>query len=180
MSLMLIDTQTVQQPLQLAATDRARDLFLFVRPAKTALLQPTVEEPEAVVIPAQYLQLVASLVAKDKEAVRERVEFERILHDRRESVDGFAHVGGAAGKIYLSRSEGINPRVESLVVGRQHAFGSNAETTARNRSGLNPGAISIDAKPTRTVNTASTETHASDNGEGETDTGSQSKDFETG
>ena len=91
-------------------------------------------------VPDENLELVAPLVAEYEQARIEGIELERIRHDRGQAVDGFAHVGGAAGQVNANR-----------VARGQHYSGSSAETTARSNAASKPEATSIVAQPTRTV-----------------------------
>lgn len=112
--------------MQLAAGNGDRSLVAG-RPLKRSALDPPIQQPEAVVIPEQHFELVALAVAKHKEAGRERIQAEALLHERGEGVDGLAQIYGAASQINVL---GIRDR--------QHgAAPASACTTSRSNWGRN-------------------------------------------
>ena len=64
MRLSLLQGESVEEPAQFPTGDLAGAGAVVRRPAESASLQAAVEEPEAVVLPEQYLQLVALAIAE--------------------------------------------------------------------------------------------------------------------
>ena len=97
----LLQSQAVQQPLQLPARySHGRLITGLLWPLELPAIQAAIVEPEAVMVPVQYLELVATPVTEDEEAAAEQVQIEAVLYYRGETVYGFAKVGSAAGEIH--------------------------------------------------------------------------------
>lgn len=77
------------------------------RPLELSLLQTAVVQPEPVEAPVQYLELVAIVVAKDKQAFRKGIELKAFCDQYRQSVDGLPQIRDTCGQ--------IDPAVDSLV-----------------------------------------------------------------
>ena len=90
MCLLLLQCQTVEQPLQLPPGDGECLLLSAVGPTEMSFLQSSIVEPEAVVIPMQDLEFVAISIAEDEEAVGEQILLEDLADECSQAVDGFA------------------------------------------------------------------------------------------
>ena len=74
------DIQPFKEPCQLPVTDLNRSGFLCIWPPESLALQTAVEEPEAVIVPVENLDLVAQSIAKNKQMAGERIGFQHIHH----------------------------------------------------------------------------------------------------
>ena len=120
MGLALLQAQAVEEPLELAsANDYALLPWLFW-PLEATAHQSSVVEPEAIVVPGEDLDFVASSVAEDEEAACEEILLVNMGDDGGETVDRFAHIGSSAGEVNASG-----------VVSAQHEGVASAPTTAR-------------------------------------------------
>jgi len=61
--------------------------------------QTLVVNPEPAESPLQDFNFVTLSIAKDKQARRKGIQFEGLLHQGRESVDGLAHVRRSGGEV---------------------------------------------------------------------------------
>src|SRR5690606_19240944 len=136
MRLPLLHLQPVEQPLKLpsALPQRPRPLR---RPSKPPALQAAIVQPKPVVVPKEDLELVPPPIAKDKKTWRERVQVERLAHQRRKPVDRAPQIGASHGEVDVLHATDA-----------QHAALSAFTTQARS-SGSNPRRTSIDARPMR-------------------------------
>ena len=101
MRLLLLDCQSIQQPLQLPASDAQRAVGLRCRPFEASSFEPPVVEPETVVIPAQNLQFVALPVTKHEPLVRERIQLKHGAYQCREPINGFPQVCCTRSQVHL-------------------------------------------------------------------------------
>ncbi len=124
MGLLLLQRKAVEQPLKLSSIYGQGLTRGIIRPPEAPLLQTTIVEPEAVVVPTQNLEFVTIPIAEYEETFVENIQFEGMGYDGRQSVDGFSHVGSAAGDV-----DGCFLKVV------QHGFAPSARTTARRWSG---------------------------------------------
>jgi len=137
MRLLLLQCQTVEQPLQLPPGDGECLLLRAIGPAEVSFLQSSIVEPEAVVIPVKDLEFVAISVAEDEEAIGEQILLEDLADDCSQAIDGFAQIGASTGEIDRDTFCGV-----------QH---ESAFTTARSIAGSKSGLSSIAAPAMRTV-----------------------------
>lgn len=99
MRLLLLQSQAIQEPLQLPTTDGAGPIGGMFWPAKASSLQSAIVEPEAVMIPVEDLELVSSSIAEDEEAVAEEVGFEDLADECSQAVDRLSQIGAATGEV---------------------------------------------------------------------------------
>ena len=59
------------------------------------------KRPEAVVVPEQDLEFVASAVAKYEQAGTKGIQFKAVSHQSGQAIHRLARVGGAAGQVNL-------------------------------------------------------------------------------
>jgi hypothetical protein len=86
----LLQVQAIDKPAQLTRRDCQTLLVVGIPgPMELALLQAPVMQPEAIGIPLQNLELVASPVAEDEPIRAHRIKFERLSHQRRRPLIDF-------------------------------------------------------------------------------------------
>ena len=94
--------ESIEEPAELLRGD-VHDLGHPFGPAESMLLQTLVPEAEAVAIPVQHLDGVASAIAEDEEVPGERVQIKDALDRHAQPVDTGPHVRSAGGKVDLGR-----------------------------------------------------------------------------
>ena len=126
----LPNIESLQQPVQLAAF-YAEHLVSTLGPNKPVPLQPLLPEAKTVAVPVKDFDHVAAAVAEGKQVPAEGLQRQVHLHQQAQSVDGFAHVGGAH-------------REEDLQMLRNHHWiPRSAVTTCCSVGGSNPGETSM-------------------------------------
>ncbi len=95
---LLLDGEAFHEPAELLRRD-APGFGRIARPLEAAALEPLVDEQEAISLPQEPLDAVSAPAAEEKERAREGIHPELLLDDGGEAVDGFPHVGAAAGEI---------------------------------------------------------------------------------
>ena len=78
-----LDVQPVKQPVKLGFGDGVGITLDVLRKSEFTFLDSLVKQTEAVLIPVEYLDLVAVTVVKNEHRIRKRVKPELLLHDRR-------------------------------------------------------------------------------------------------
>ena len=78
-----LDVQPVKQPVKLGFGDGVGITFDVMRKSEFTFFNSLVKQTEAVLVPVQYLDLVAVSVVENEHRVRKRVKPELLLHDRR-------------------------------------------------------------------------------------------------
>ena len=78
-----LDVQPVKQPVKFVFGDGVGITLDVLRKSEFTFLDSLVKQTEAVLIPVEYLDLVAVAVVKNEHRVRKRVKPELLLHDRR-------------------------------------------------------------------------------------------------
>ena len=90
-SLRLVHLQPLHQPTILLRRQLPR--FVFAAwPLIYTLLQPLIQQQEAVTFPVQRLDAVTPPAAEQKQCVCERIQPELLLHEPRETVDAAAEI----------------------------------------------------------------------------------------
>ena len=79
----LLDMQPIQKPVKLGFGDGVGITLDVLRKSEFTFLHSLVKQAEAVLVPVQYLDLVAVSVVENEHRVRKRVKPELLLHDRR-------------------------------------------------------------------------------------------------
>ncbi len=113
MRLPLAQGKSIQQPAQLTAGDRYR-LSIAGWPLERPAFKTAVEEPEAVMLPVQDLELVAVTIAEHEQARGEGIKPESFLHERRQTVNGFSQIGEAACQIDPINLDGVQHKAWSV------------------------------------------------------------------
>jgi hypothetical protein len=90
MGLLLLDFESIEEPLKLPARDGLGFLVFLLWPAEAPALQASVVEPETVVIPGEDLEFVPVFVAEDEEALAEEIQREDLTDDCGQAVDGLS------------------------------------------------------------------------------------------
>ena len=78
-----LDMKTMQKPVKLGFGDGVGITLDVLRKSEFTFLDSLVKQTEAVLIPVEYLDLVAVAVVKNEHRVRKRVKPELLLHNRR-------------------------------------------------------------------------------------------------
>ena len=99
----LLQIQAIQKPHELPVGNGLRERVRGARPLEPAPLESAIVKPEAVMVPAQQLELISFFVAEDEPGFGEGIEIEGELHNGRKTVDRLAHVGRAAGDVNIAR-----------------------------------------------------------------------------
>jgi hypothetical protein len=139
MRLRLFEGESRQKPVELAASDRHRPGLVFLGPPESTSFQPSIVEPEAVVIPVKNLELVAASIAEDKPTLGEDIELECDTHDSGQAVDGLAHVRRPTRQIHSAAVDGAQQ------------VATTTRSTSESSAGSKPDRTSIVATPTRTL-----------------------------
>src|SRR5690606_19719181 len=92
--------ETVQQPVQLLARERHHRPRLAARPVETVPLQALLPQAETVPLPVQDPHPVPRPVAEHEQLLAERIELQRLLDQRSESVDALPEVHRLPAQIY--------------------------------------------------------------------------------
>jgi hypothetical protein len=86
-----LQVNPVEQPVQLLHGE-SDDLRVLARPDEAFALEPLVQQPEAVAVPAEQLDPVAPPVGEDVDGGGKRVATEFMFDQCRQPIDGFAKV----------------------------------------------------------------------------------------
>ena len=92
----LAQVEPVQQPVQRRSAD-PHHLLLRFRPAEFVFPQPFLPDAEAVEVPVEDFDDIPVSVAKGEEVSGEQIQAQFLFDDNGESIDRFAHIGGAQG-----------------------------------------------------------------------------------
>src|SRR5690606_13569767 len=92
--------ESVQQPVQLLPAQRHHRPRQPARPVKAMLLKALVPQAKTVSLPVQDPHPVARTVAEHEQLLAERIELQRLLDQRSESVDALPEVHRLPAQIY--------------------------------------------------------------------------------
>jgi len=110
MSLLLINSQSVQQPLQLSAAYGQCRSGLY-GPFEAPPLQPPVVKPKSIVIPPENFQLVSLSITKNEPLVREWIQFKYGTYESGQAIDRFPQIGCPGSQTYLLNGFRVQHRV---------------------------------------------------------------------
>src|SRR5437764_2003737 len=159
------DVDALEQPMELF--HRQHRHGLNGGPDEAVLLQSFEQQPEAVAVPTEDLHAVATAVAEDVHARRERIQAQRLVHQQRQAVDVEPEVDRTAVKVDLQGRVGAEPRtlpsasITSPAWRRSHSrsstttpLGRRACRHIRTTARLSPAAVGIGVVAAASIGTA--------------------------
>ncbi len=93
------EVNSIEQPVQLLHREFDHGRVLL-RPNEACILQPLLQQPKAIAIPAQDLDAILSAVAKDKDGMCKGIETEVVFNDRTKAVYVLAKVNVATVQVH--------------------------------------------------------------------------------
>ena len=93
------EVNAIEQPVQLLHREFDHGAVLL-GPDKACILQPLLQQPKAIAIPAQDLDAILSAIAKDKDSMGKGVQAQVVFNDRTQAVDVLAEVHFAAVQVH--------------------------------------------------------------------------------